>query len=49
MIFFLIILLLNEKAAGWQECGAGLVWVKPAKLARWVIVHRRFSYCARSS
>jgi len=23
MIFFLIILLLNEKAAEWQECGAG--------------------------
>jgi hypothetical protein len=49
MIFFLIILLLNEKAAEWKEYGSGLVWVKPAKLACWVIVHRRFSYRARSS
>lgn len=37
MIFFLIILLLNEKAAEWQEYGAGQGWVKLAKLALWLI------------
>jgi hypothetical protein len=48
MIFFLIILLLNEKAAEWQEYGAGQGWVKLAKLALWMVDHHRFSYRARS-